>query len=145
MWLSRIGSVDIDFIVNFASSKFLILTMQIKSTGSSPSLSLSLLPLLPHPEIYTSHIFGTQISTYYLSRHNNLKLNYYKKCRIPSVAHQCIFDSWQGGWLENDMRQFFTQAMSFLHSAPAACAKTGKMEINPISSMKDYKFLAFHF
>ena len=33
MWLSKIGNLGVDFIINVASNIFLILTMQIKSTG----------------------------------------------------------------------------------------------------------------
>ena len=63
MWLSKTGNLGIDFIINVASNKFLILTMQIKSTGISlsayffHSLFFSLFHLLPCPEIYTCYVF----------------------------------------------------------------------------------------
>lgn len=80
MWLSKIGNLGVDFIINVASNIFLILTMQIKSTGISlsacffRSFFFSLFHLLPYLEIYTCYVFSTSIATCYLSRYYNVKL-----------------------------------------------------------------------
>ena len=152
MWLSKTGNLGIDFIINVASNKFLILTMQIKSTGISlsayffHSLFFSLFHLLPCPEIYTCYVFIPRLPP--VVYQDIMMWNYYKKCRIPSGSHQCISDSLQGGWMEKDMRCFLIQAMSFLHSVLQYVPKQAwdtKSETNSIFFIKDYRLLSFHF
>ena len=89
-----------------------MLIIQIKESQQDfPSLwnyilGMFLIPILP--PVYQDIIFK----------------NYYKKCGIPSVSHQSIYYSWQGGWMQEDIRCFLTQAMSFSSQCLAAHAKT---------------------